>query len=432
MKAFLILIFSACLLPATSQAVKSEPGTSRFLLRDAQFFTQPADDVPANEAFASIDFDKRFDFSKSISVQFHPYAYAVTGYKTRQSRAVIDPRALYAEYAKNKNWVRLGYQTLKWEGTDGLNPMDVASMKDWSDPLQTETRASGAVSVGRSSDSYDFEVSYIPWQTLWLLPGEKSAWLPRRFSFPLRTDALEVRLPSRIDYRFADPLVIDEARSSNVAGRLQVRGGWGDIALAFYDGLSDAPALAPTLDVVPIQVSPKPIYQLLSPAEITPIAYRVRTVAGFASHAFGQWIFRGATRYDQPVGNDRRIPSWSQYSVVGFERSFEFGDDTVTALVQAAFVRAPESATLLSIRDVFHQTILFGLRAPWGEKWLTTISGFKSTRDSSYYGKIEIGYRWSDHWRTDVAAEFLDGPPETLPGVFGANDRAFVTLTAVY
>jgi hypothetical protein len=321
---------------------------------------------------------------------------------------------------------------MKWEGTDGLNPMDIASMKDWSDPLLTETRASGAIAVGRSGDAYDFEAAYIPYQTLWLLPGVKSPWLPRRFNFPIRSNEFELRLPDRVEYVFNDPVELGDARRNNVASRLQIRSSIADVSLAYYEGLADSPALEPALDVTTIPGQPTNVFLLLSPVHITPVAYRVRTVAGYLSRTFGQWIFRASSRYDQPLGDDARVPDWSQYTVAGVERSFDLGSNTWTALVQGAWTRAPESTSLISVRDVFNQTVLFGLRAPIGDDWTAMLSGFKTTRDSSYYTKLEGGYRWNDHWRTDASLEFLDGPAETLLGVFGANDRAMLSLSGVY
>ncbi len=418
---------------ALVDSARAETGTARVSVRDLQFFVQQIPPVQSNEASFTAEYDKRFDVSKKLSLQFHPYAYGSSLEETREHQVQFDPRGMYLDYEAKVGWLKAGYLTMKWEGTDGLNPMDIASMKDWSDPLLTESRASAAVAVGRSGESYDFEFAYIPQQTMWLLPGVKSPWLPRRFAFPLRTSAFELRLPSRVDYRYAPRVDLNDPASNNIATRLQLRGELGDIALAYYDGLADSPALEPVLDVAPISGQPINVFQLLSPAQITPIAYRVRTVAGFASRAFGAWIVRGSTRYDQPFGpNDNRMPEWSQYSVVGVERSFDLMENTVTVLLEGAFVRAPESNSLFSIRDVFNHAVLFGLRSPIGDKITTMISGFRSTRDTSYYVKAEIGYRWSDHWRTDITTELLDGPSNSLLGVFGENKRAFVTLGIVY
>lgn len=409
----------------------SEAGTARVSVRDLQFFVSQIPPVESNEASFTADYDRRFELSKTLSLQFHPYVYGTSLEETREHRVQFDPRSLYLDYEKPFGWLKAGFLTMKWEGTDGLNPMDIASMKDWSDPLLTESRASAAIAIGRSGDSYDFELAYIPQQTLWLLPGVKSPWLPRRFSFPLRTDAVDLRLPNRIDYKYAPRVDLGNPLWNNFASRFQFRSEYGDVAFAYYDGLADSPALEPVLDVDFI-ATPN-VFQLRSPAQITPIAYRVRTASAFASKALGAWIFRASSRYDQPIGsNDSRLPEWSQYSVVGVERSIEMGANTVTALLETAFVRAPESQSLFSIRDVFNRAVLFGLRYPMGENWTTMISGFKSTRDTSYFAKAEVGYRWSDHWRTDFAVELLDGPPQTLLGVFGENDRAYVTLSSVY
>jgi hypothetical protein len=305
-------------------------------------------------------------------------------------------------------------------------------MKDWSDPLSTETRASGAVAIGRSGDNYDFEAAYIPQQTLWLLPGTKSPWLPRRLRFPIRTDEFELTLPSRVEYVFENHVILNDALKNNVASRFQLRSEIADVSLAFYEGLADSPALEPVLDVTQVKAPPHAIYQLLSPVHVTPVAYKVRTVAGYISHPFGLWIFRAASRYDQPLGNDARLPDWSQYTVAGFERPFDVGENSWTLLLQGAWTRAPESASLISVRDVFNQTMLFGMRAPMGEKWTAMVSGFKTTKDSAYYAKFELGYRYSDHWRIDGSVETLDGPDETLLGVFGANDRFTFALSGVY
>jgi hypothetical protein len=430
-KNFVCLTFPLAIV-FSGQAVRADDGTARITVRGTNFLETPPSPVEQNEVSFTTEYDRRFELNRKVSFQFHPYLYGTTLQDRRQQSLVLDPRAFYLAVEPKFAWLRVGYMTMKWEGTDGLNPMDIASMKDWSDPLSTETRASGAVAIGKSGDKYDFEAAYIPYQTLWLLPGVKSPWLPRRFSFPLRTDQLEVRLPDRVEYRFTEPIEFNDARRNNVASRLQLRTEVADVSLGYYEGLADSPALYPVLDVTVIKAPPQPIYQLLSPANLTPVAYRVRTASGYLSHAFGQWIFRASSRYDQPLGTDTKIPGWSQYSVFGFERSFDLGPNTWTAILQGAWVRAPESASLLSVKDVFNETVLFGLRAPIGDDWTTMISGFKATKDSSYYGKFEAGRRMNEHWRVDGSLELLDGPATTLLGVFGANDRAMLSMSGVY
>lgn len=431
MKAGFFLIALAIVLMASSTRAE-DSGTARITVRDAYFLATPPWPVEQNEVNFTTEYDRRFDATTGVSFQFHPYLYGTTVQDRRQQSVVLDPRSFYLDLDPKFMWMRLGFMTMKWEGTDGLNPMDIASMKDWSDPLLTETRASGAIAVGRSGDKYDFEAAYIPYQTLWLLPGTKSPWLPRRFNFPIRTNEFELKLPDRVEYVFNEPVELNDARRNNVASRLQLRTDLVDASVAYYEGLADSPALEPVLDVTQLKAPPHAVYLLMSPVHITPVAYKVRTVAGYLSHAFGSWIMRASSRYDQPLGNDTRIPDWSQYSVLGLERSFDIGTNTWTGVLQGAWTRAPESASLISVRDIFNQTVLFGLRAPLGEKWSAMISGFKTTKDSSYYAKIEAGYRYSDHWRFDGSVDLLDGPAETLLGVFGANDRLMLSMSGVY
>ena len=169
MKKFGLAVVAFSLL---SCAADADPGTFRFSARDIQFLETQPQPVEANEGFFTAEYDKRFELSKKFSLQFHPYAYASSLRGTRQQQFVLDPRAFYLEYAPQLGWVRAGFLTMKWEGTDGLNPMDIASMKDWSDPLSTESRASLALAAGTSGENYDVEAAYIPYKTLWLLPGE--------------------------------------------------------------------------------------------------------------------------------------------------------------------------------------------------------------------------------------------------------------------
>lgn len=411
-------------------------GTTRVSLLGLHFLNEVPPPVQRDELAFTLEHERRFDFVEKentrFGFEFHPYLYGTSVEGNRERQVVLDPRAGYFELGLQENWLRAGFMTFKWEGTDGLNPMEIATMKDWSDPLNSQTRASAAVAMGSSGENYDVEAAYIPWQTRSLLPGEKSAWLPRRATFPLRTDEFELLLPAEVNYRYGDRQSLNDPRKHNYASRVQVRTSLGDIAVGYYEGLADTPAIVPTLNVVPVQVNPKLIFSLSNPVEVVPIDYRVRTVAGLYTKALGQWIVRLAARYDSPIGDDENIPSWSQNTVAGIERSFEIGPNTVTALIQGAWVRVPESNSLLSVRDIFNKAVLFGLRYPIGENWILVLSGFKSTQDASYFSKFDVSYRLNENWKLTAAAESIDGPPDSLLGVFGKNDRAILGLNAVY
>ncbi len=137
---------------AASSHAAADDGTARITIRDVSFLAPQPYPVDQNEVNFTTDYDRRFDAAEGVSFQFHPYLYGTTVEDRRQHSVVLDPRAFYLDLDPKFAWLRIGYMTMKWEGTDGLNPMDIASMKDWSDPLATETRASGAVAIGRRGD----------------------------------------------------------------------------------------------------------------------------------------------------------------------------------------------------------------------------------------------------------------------------------------
>ena len=427
------LIAAALLTPSLGLA---EGGTTRFSLSELHFVHDLPPPVQEDELAFTLEHERRFELIEKedtrLGFEFHPYLYGTSVEGNRQRQVLLDPRSAYLELSFSQNWFRAGFMTFKWEGTDGLNPMEIATMKDWSDPLNSQTRASGAVAYGRSGENYDLEVAYIPWQTRSLLPGEKSAWLPRQATFPLRTDEFELLLPQEVNYRYGEHQSLNDPRKHNATGRFQLRTSFGDMAVGYYEGLADTPAVVPTLNVVPVQVNPKQIFSLLNPVEVLPYDYRVRTVSGLYSKPLGPWILRLAARYDSPIGDDENIPSWSQNTVAGFERSFDLGPNTITAILQAAWVRVPESTSLLSVRDVFNRTILLGLRYPVGENWVFVYSAMASTRDASYFTRLDGSYRLNDNWKLNGTLEAIDGPSESLLGVFGRNDRATIGISAVY
>jgi hypothetical protein len=425
-RAFWILSFTFVSLSANAA------GTSRFTFETLEFLNEPAAPVSRNEVLLGVDYEKRFRLWRSLGFQFHPVARASSLKESRSEQIFFDPREAYLEWRRKQTFLRSGLLTLKWEGTDGLNPMDIASMKDWSDPIATETRASAGIEFGRTGEAYEFELAWIPQQTRSTFPGVKSAWLPRQFTLPVRNDGIELRLPTETEYRYLPRREVDDALKNAVASRLQLHGGVGDLAIGFYQGASAMPSIAPEVDVTPTSIGGKDVYQLGSPVELRAIDYPVRTISGMSTIAAGEYIFRLASRYDQPLGSSRSLPTWSQSTVGGVEHTFQFGENALTAILQGSVVRKPEGGGLLSVSDIFDKAVLYGFRFPLGENWLFFVSGFNSTKDRSFFTKHEIGYRFNDHWRTDLGMEILDGPSTSLLGVFGKNDRGILTVTGVY
>ncbi|MEK7355880.1 MAG: hypothetical protein AAB250_05495, partial [Bdellovibrionota bacterium] len=308
-------------------------GSGHVSLEGIGFLSEQPSPVSSSEGRGEIEYSRRWTYGDSLSLRLHPFLYGNSSDKTWERQVTVDPREAYLEFSHETFYLRAGYETLKFEGTDGLNPMDIASMKDLGDPLTSPTRASGGLHAGYSGEKFDFEAMYVPRQTESSLPGEKSPWWPRRTSLPLRTDDVEARLPDRVEYTIAPRREENDALSNNVVARLQYRSAYGDLALAGYEGASQTPALHPVLNSTLIQASPLVIL-LLSPVQIVPIDYRVRTGSALVSVPLGTWIVRVASRYDQPLGDSRNNPSWSGQTVGGVEKTWEIGSNSVTTILQ--------------------------------------------------------------------------------------------------
>lgn len=406
-------------------------GSGKFILEGDTFINKMPEPVAQSEGRVDLQYDRDFRLSKTWTFKFHPAIRATSAPESWSSQAVFDPREMNFERERGGRSLRLGFFTPKWEGTDGVNPMDIASVKDWSDPLRAQTLASAGVQWAMSGEHTDFEVFYVPKQTKSLLFGKNSPWLPRSLNLPLTTDEAEVRLPSKMDYIFDDREEYDRALLHNYGLRLQMHGDWGDFAIAGFEGAADWPMLRPVIDVLPISVHPD-VYEVISPLHLMPIDYRRRTGAAYLSWTWGTTLFRTSIRHDQPMGDETDLPGWSEQGIFGLEQSFAVGENAVTLSLQGAWGRRAESLSVLSMSDLFDRAILWGLRWPIGESWSFLLSGFSSQRDSSAFSQIEITHRWSDEWTSEFFFQELSGPPTSLPGLLGDRDRAGLKLVRAF
>jgi hypothetical protein len=274
---------------------------------------------------------------------------------------------------------------------------------------------------------------WIPRQTRSQLPGEESAWLPRHTNLPLKSDNVDVLLPDRVEYQFLPREERDNALDNNIASRIQIHGNHGDMAIAYFEGAADMPQFKPVLDVVPIEISPREIYQIQSPVRLVPIDYRRRSGGIFLSAAVKEWILRFATRYDQPIGdNSNSLPSWSDQTVAGVEKSFEAWGDLVTVIIQGAWAHSGGDRSVLSIQDLYDRAVLLGIRWPIGENWTVLLSGLRSGRDQSTFAQLDVSHRISDEWTIQFIATSLDGPSTSLLGLMSDHDRIALRVTRAF
>lgn len=423
MKSFFMLFLSLIYTTAAFSDARAYIATE-----GRSFFSEQPDSVNQHEMRLLMEYDNTFSANDHFSLKVHPYFQISTLPKAWGADYIADPRELYLTAEANSVYLHGGYFTLVYEGTDGINPMDIASMKYWGDPLNPISKASLGLHAGYTGNVFEFEAAYIPNQSPSTLPGEESAWYPRRARFPLRSDNIELLLPSRVDYILLERQDIDHAFLHNYTARAQLRTDLGDAAVAYFEGAADVPLILPTLDVIPISISPKEIYQLQSPLRLTPRHYRRRTVAGLLTLPVGEWIFRVASRYDAPLGSAKKLTTYSGQSVAGVERSFTIFDDVVTFILQGSTVEAPESTSLVSIQDLLDKSILLGMRWPISDFWTTQLSALRSGSDKSSFYTAQVTRTFATQWSGRLLFEVLEGPPQSVLGIYDKNDRVSLEI----
>ncbi len=321
--------------------------------------------------------------------------------------------------------LQLGSFTKVWEGPDGYNPMDIASMKDYRDPLAPEVLGSLGATIAGGEGHFTWDFLYVPYQTSSRWPGAQSRWLPRRTGLPLETRDVGVVVPDQPLYQVGSHESLNEALRNNVGGRMQVHLGASDFSLAGFEGAAQVPLLRATLEGDLVQLSPKLIIKLKNPIQIQPVDYRRRTLAfGWTSSAIDTWVLRLAGRHDQPLGENLLLPSWSQQWVGGIEKSVTLFDQQSVFSLQYAYGAKPETPPgPLSIQDPFQSTLLYGARIPVSETLLFSYAGLWEHVHGTTYQRLHGEKKIGEHWVVDAGADLISGPPDSLMGLWADEQR---------
>lgn len=326
---------------------------------------------------------------------------------------------------------RVGFHLPVWEGTDGLNPMDIASARDLRDPLKSSPISSGGLGIAWVPGDWRIEALWIPKQTPARLPGVDSAWYPRSHRLLLTDDGTELRLPADVEYRYSGNEILDQALDNNLALRVQGVVGAHDWALGFFEGAAQTPLIrVSTVDVTPIELSPRQIFLLHSPVSLSRIDYRRRTGSARWVGAWESWIVRAAIRHDEALGSDGRRPGWSQFGVFGIEKSFFPAEGMLTVLVQTSWGRRQPGEALFSFEDLLHRALMAGVRWAPGEKDEFYLTALREAVQGGTLASLEYRRRWTGSLSSVLGVESLAGQSDSYFALLGDRDRARVTLMA--
>lgn len=332
-----------------------------------------------------------------------------------------------SHYSKGRR-LKLGYSYRNWEGTDLINPMDIFFSHNYINPLKTRSRSALGLFYDDSYQNFEWDFTYAYKQKEHLLPGSESQWWPRSLYLPTESDSVRLIINDDIRYDILDPDTLNKALDHNLALRVQYHGKNYDLALAGTEGLATPPLLSPLVDVNPIEIDPKTIYLLQSPIYITPVFYRQRAVAGKIVLTLGDFIFRLAAHHTQPLGDDSRIPSWSQLGVFAAERTFYFGQHMLTVLAQFIDSRRPETSGVSLLTSLYQKSYMGGLRWAPNENWTLFLALFQETTNWSLFSRSEVTWNFTETWSLGFEANIFQGPSDSALGTYDRNDSAYIHI----
>jgi hypothetical protein len=418
----------------------------RIRVGEDHFLKKQIDPVASDEGSLGLELEAKHNFSESWRLRFEPKVRLSTADHIVDAPIDGDLRDTQFE-GKFGNYHFQGGTFIKvWEGTDGLNPMDIASMKNYRDPLASESLSSLGITMAGGEGFFTWDVLYVPRQTPSRLPGEKSPWLPRQATLPLEKDTTQLLVPAEPRYEILDREEHDHALDHNVGLRLQLHGKSWDFSLAGFEGAAQTPYLLPIVSGTAITASPgHTTIQMNNPIQIRPIDYRRRTIAGALVYTRDTWIFRLAGNHDQPIGDnpieeisathntnpadDPALPSWSEQFVAGLEKTVTIREQTVIFSLQGSYGQSPESSSLMSAADIFRRAVLAGFRWPWSDELTFGFAALYNTEGRGEFGRLSAQKKLNDPTTLEIYAEGLDGPDDSLLGVLRDQKRAGVSLT---
>ena len=414
----------------------------RIRLEDMSYFKSQSPPVQQNEVSSTLELETKNNISENWRFRFEPKVRVTTADHTASVPVDGDFRDTQVEGKTGSLHVQVGSFIKNWEGTDGLNPMDIVTMKNLRDPLNSENLGSWGIAISGGEGLFTWDLIYVPWQTESRLPGEKSAWLPRSTNLPLEKDNTIILLPKQPEYALMDRQNKGGALANNYGGRAQLHGESWDFSLGLFEGAAQIPALDPnvnldaTLNGGSYIKDGKTYLQATSPIGIGAVDYRRRTVALGLVYSHESWIFRVAGRHDETTDDSIKedlkhiLPTWSEQSVAGVEKTITIGEQNVIFSLQGAYGNRPDSSGAASAADLFQRAILYGVRWPWSDTLLISYAGFVDTRTQASLNHLSFQKKITDPSTVEFSVDRINGPDDTLLGIWADQSRA--SLAYIY
>lgn len=324
--------------------------------------------------------------------------------------------------SRNKNITfKAGLQTLSVDGPDLVNPADIVHSKNWLDPTSPLTTGSAGLSLAYESGDWNWEAFYVPVQTAPVLPGEHSPWLPRENRLPIESEDTEIRIPNNVEYKYLNPTELNDARNHNVIFKVQRKSENLESQLIYYNGLAQSPFLTTRITGTLISVNPD-VIAVDSPVRLMPLYYRHHAVAGTFNIPFESWAIHGGFNWLSPQGSDSRIPEETSLFTAGFEKSFDTSLGFITVIADYVRQERQDEDQISFLRSIFEEALTYGARIPYGEETQFFAGGLYDLAGESSVYKLGFTHRISSGWTMEGSAQFLQGPKDTLIGLYDSYD----------
>lgn len=375
--------------------------------------------------------------SSGIRIRVNPLFRADPKSPSVRERWFADPQEAYLQWQKLPWTLQAGWNVHTWGDTDVFNPLDVVNQRNYWDPMKSEKLGSPTLLVKHDFESFFVEGLYIPRQRRSMLPGEKSRWMPQNVyrSRSVGTDYGPGRivLPARINYQYLAPLELNSALDHNFGLRMKFRFSGFDWTLAGFEGASPTPMVnLRQITATATSLVPELTFTVDPDIWLQATWYRSRMLGTSFVWVVDDFLVKGASAVSKPTSSRRDLPPQTWENVLGLERTFYMGDQSITLLAQSTWVDRQDQldTSSVSLARMFDRAFMGGLRWAPSERFTVVLSRLRDTRYKGDLTHGEASFKVADGWNVKLAGDALSGAAETPLGTYEGNDRASLFLTA--
>lgn len=380
--------------------------------------------------YLSVELTEKYKFNKRI--RFQARALGLTNPESQYSPEKLygDLPEAFLELKSSDFKLRGGMDTVNWGLVDVSSPSDVINPQALFHPLRSYRRGAPMVEALWDKQVIGFHLIYIPRQQAPLLPSKDSRWLPRRSLLNLSALGTKIVLPSFIEYDYLPSVTLDHALDHNAGIKLTSHlDGW-DFQVTHFEGVAPSPKV--TIPDIHINTDPTMTYAaVVSPIQLAPLYYRVRTTGLGISWAREKWIYRFESAYQHSISSHPFVQPWMWSNVFAVETNVPVGTTTMTWLAQFYYTKNPQAADnmISSNYRIFDRTAILGTRWALSDDVTITASVLYEIEQMGFVlmggfeQKLSESLKWGLGWRNFSASK--DGVLKT----YSYNNHGTLDLT---